>query len=55
MQVANDIVWKRIARGVLTELKRVLPKNEKGRRPRFHDQLELPFEYRPDEDDGKGL
>jgi hypothetical protein len=24
-------------------------------RPRFHDQLELPFEYRPDEDDGKGL
>jgi hypothetical protein len=24
-------------------------------RPRFHDQLELPFEYKPDEDDGKGL
>jgi hypothetical protein len=24
-------------------------------RPRFHDQLELSFEYRPDEDDGKGL
>lgn len=98
--LTTDIVWKRIAPGVLTELKRVLPKNEKGRskgtlsqaltrnigypklrehlgatvaymtvspdypsfiktldahRPRFHDQLELPFEYRPDEDDGKGL
>jgi len=97
---ANDIVWKRIAPGVLTELKRVIPKDAKGRRkanlsqaltrnigypelrehlgatvaymtvspdypifiktldkqrPRFHDQLELPFEYRPDEDDGKGL
>jgi hypothetical protein len=24
-------------------------------RPRFHDELELPFDYRPDEDDGKGL
>jgi hypothetical protein len=24
-------------------------------RPRFNDQLELPFEYRPEEDDGKGL
>jgi len=24
-------------------------------RPRFHDQLELPVEYKPDEDDGKGL
>jgi hypothetical protein len=23
--------------------------------PRYHDQLELPLEYRPDEDDGKGL
>jgi hypothetical protein len=98
--LTTDIVWKRIAPGVLTELKRVLPKNEKGRRkgtlsqaltrnigypklrehlgatvaymtispdypafiktldthrPRFHDQLELPFEYRPDEDDGKGM
>lgn len=98
--LTNDIVWKRIAPGVLTELKRVIPKDAKGRRkanlsqaltrnigypklrehlgatvaymtvspdyptfiktldahrPRFHDQLELPFEYKPDEDDGKGL
>jgi len=98
--LTNDIVWKRIAPGVAKELKRVIPKNSKGRRkatlsqaltrnigypklrehlgatvaymtvspdyptfiktldvyrPRFHDQLELPFEYRPDEDDGKGL
>jgi hypothetical protein len=98
--LTNDIVWKRIAPGVAKELKRVIPKNAKGRRkatlsqaltrnigypklrehlgatvaymtvspdyptfiktldahrPRFHDQLELPFEYRPDEDDGKRL
>ena len=98
--LTNDIVWKRIAPGVAKELKRVIPKNSKGRRkaalsqaltrnigypklrehlgatvaymtvspdyptfiktldthrPRFHDQLELPFEYRPEEDDGKGL
>ena len=98
--LTNDIVWKRIAPGVLKELKRVIPKTASGRRkatlsqaltrnvgypklrehlgatvaymtvspdyptfiktldahrPRFHDQLELPFEYRPDEDDGKGL
>ncbi|KJC34999.1 hypothetical protein UB31_29985 [Bradyrhizobium sp. LTSP849] len=98
--LTNDIVWKRIAPGVLTELKRVIPKDASGRRkatlaqaltrnigypklrehlgatvaymtvspdyptfiktldahrPRFHDQLELPFEYKPDEDDGKGL
>ena len=30
-------------------------KTPDAHRPRFHDQLELPFEYRPDEDDGKGL
>jgi hypothetical protein len=98
--LTNDIVWKRIAPGVLTELKRVIPKTASGRRkatlaqaltrnigypklrehlgatvaymtvspdyptfvktldthrPRFHDQLELPFDYRPEEDDGKGL
>jgi len=98
--LTNDIVWKRIAPGVLAELKRVIPKTASGRRkatlsqaltrnigypklrehlgaavaymsvspdyptfiktldahrPRFHDQLELPFEYRPEEDDGKGL
>lgn len=98
--LTNDIVWKRIAPGVLAELKRVIPKTASGRRkatlaqaltrnigypklrehlgatvaymsvspdyptfvktldahrPRFHDQLELPFEYRAEEDDGKGL
>jgi hypothetical protein len=97
---AGSHVWKRIAPGVLTELKRVIPKNAKGRRkatlsqaltrsigypklrehlgaavaymtvspdyptfiktldahrPRFHEQLEFPFEYRPEQDDGKGL
>ncbi|WP_079587523.1 P63C domain-containing protein [Bradyrhizobium lablabi] len=29
--LTNDIVWKRIAPGVLTELKRVIPKDAKGR------------------------
>jgi hypothetical protein len=24
-------------------------------RPRFNDQFELPFDYRPEEDDGMGL
>jgi hypothetical protein len=24
-------------------------------RPRFEDQMELPFDYRPEEDDGTGL
>jgi hypothetical protein len=24
-------------------------------RPRFNDQFELPFDYRPEDDDGKGL
>jgi P63C domain len=99
--LTNDIVWKRIAPGVLTELKRVIPKTASGRRkanlsqaltrnigypklrehlgaavaaymtvspdyptfiktldahrPRFQDQMELPFDYRPEEDDGRGL
>lgn len=30
--LTNDIVWKRLAPGVLTELKEVLPKDEKGHR-----------------------
>lgn len=30
--LTNDIVWKRLAPGVLTELKKVLPKDEKGHR-----------------------
>lgn len=30
-------------------------KTPDAHRPRFHDQLEFPFEYRADEDDGKGL
>jgi P63C domain len=30
--LTNDIVWKRLAPGVLTELKKVMPKNDKGRR-----------------------
>jgi hypothetical protein len=35
--------------------KRSVIKTLDAYRPRFHDQLELPFEYRPEEDDGKGL
>jgi hypothetical protein len=98
--LTNDIVWKRLAPGVLTELKRIMPKNESGRRkgtfaqaltrnvgypklrehlgavvaymsvsktyldfieklnhfrPRFDDQLDLPFSYEPENDDGRGL
>lgn len=30
--LTNDIVYKRLAPGVLTELKKVIPKNESGRR-----------------------
>jgi hypothetical protein len=30
--LTNDIVWKRLAPGVLSELKKVIPKNESGRR-----------------------
>ena len=30
--LTNDIVWKRLAPGVLEELKRVIPKTESGRR-----------------------
>jgi hypothetical protein len=98
--LTNDIVYKRLAPGVLAELKKVIPKNEAGRRiaalsqaltrnigypklrehlgaviaymtisrdyldfigkldqfrPRFGEQYLLPFDYYPDQDDGKGL
>ena len=98
--LTNDIVWKRLAPGVLTELKKIMPKTESGRRkgtfaqaltrnvgypklrellgavvaymsvsgnykdfistldrfrPRYSDQYELPFDYRPEEDSGQGL
>jgi hypothetical protein len=99
--LTNDIVYKRIAPGVLDELKRVTPKDEETGRlkhklfqrltsnagypklrehlgavvavmklstsysdfinkldhmyPRFDDTLLLPFEYRKDDDDGKGI
>jgi hypothetical protein len=98
--LTNDIVYKRLAPGVLAELKQVTPKNEDGRRkhkyfqrltgnigypklmqhlgsvitimklsndyrgfistldrmhPRYGDTIQLPFEYQPDKDDGKGL
>ena len=98
--LTNDIVYKRLAPGVLAELKQVTPKNEDGRRkhkyfqrltgnigypklmqhlgsivtimklskdyqsfintldqmhPRYGDTIMLPFEYRPEKDDGKGL
>jgi hypothetical protein len=98
--LTNDIVYKRLAPGVLAELKKVTPKNDSGRHkdklfqrltsnkgypklrehlgslktimsfssdwhdfmnklnsrhPRFGEQLDLPFPYMPDKDDGKGL
>jgi hypothetical protein len=98
--LTNDIIYKRLAPGVLVELKKVIPKNEAGRRkaalsqaltknigypklrehlgaviaymtlskdyhdfiekldrfrPRFGEQYVLPFDYEPDQDDGKGL
>jgi hypothetical protein len=98
--LTNDIVVKRLAPGVLAELKKVTPRDEAGRPkhkvfqhltanigypklrehlgaavaimnlsrdyhdfidkldrlyPRFGETLELPFEYRRDADDGKGL
>jgi len=98
--LTNDIVYKRLAPGVLAELKKVIPKTESGRRkgtfsqgltrnigypklrehlgatvaymsvskdypdfiqkldrfrPRFSDQYELPFDYKPEDDDGTGL
>jgi P63C domain len=98
--LTNDVVWKRLAPGVLLELKKVIPKYESGRRkgtlaqgltrnigypklrehlgavvaymtmsrdyfdfiekldqfhPRFGEQYKLPFDYYPDQDDGKGL
>jgi hypothetical protein len=99
--LTNDVVDKRLAPGVLDELKKVIPKNEMtGRRkgtlsqaltrnigypklrehlgaviaymtmskdypdfiekldrfrPRFGEQYVLPFDYEPENDDGKGL
>lgn len=98
--LTNDIVYKRLAPGVLAELKRVTPKSESGRHkdklfqrlttnigypklrehlgsivtamklsddwhefmskvdrlhPRYGETMQLPFEYKKDEDDGKGL
>lgn len=98
--LTNDIVYKRLAPGVLNELKKVMPKSESGRRkgalsqgltrnvgypklrehlgavvaymsvssdyldfirkldqhrPRFGEQYQLPFDYEPEKDSGKGL
>ena len=98
--LTNDIVYKRLAPGVLDELKKVTPRTESGRHkdklfqrltsnrgypklrehlgsvitimsfssdwhdfmaklnhrhPKFGDQLNLPFAYQLDADDGKGL
>jgi hypothetical protein len=99
--LTNDVVYKRLAPGVLDELKKVIPKNEMtGRRkatlsqaltrnigypklrehlgaviaymtmskdypdfiekldrfrPRFGEQYVLPFDYEPENDDGRGL
>jgi hypothetical protein len=98
--LTNDIVYKRLAPGVLSELKKVIPKTESGRRkgalsqaltrnvgypklrehlgaavaymtiskdyrdfiekldrfrPRYSEQYRLPFDYEPEDDDGKGL
>jgi hypothetical protein len=98
--LTNDIVYKRLAPGVLEELKKVIPKTEAGRRkaalsqaltknigypklrehlgatvaymtvskdypdfmeklnkyrPRFGEQYALPFDYEPEQDDGKGM
>jgi hypothetical protein len=99
--LTNDVVYKRLAPGVLAELKKVIPKSETtGRpkaalsqaltrnvgypklcehlgavvaymtmskdypdfiekldrfRPRFGEQYVLPFDYEPENDDGKGL
>lgn len=98
--LTNDIVYKRLAPGVLDELKRVTPKLESGRHknklyqrltnnlgypklrehlgsivtmmklssswhefmerldrlhPRYGETMQLPLEYKKDEDDGKGL
>jgi hypothetical protein len=98
--LTNDIVYKRLAPGVLDELKKVIPKTEAGRRkaalsqaltknigypklrehlgatvaymtvskdypdfmeklnkfrPRYGEQYVLPFDYEPEQDDGKGL
>jgi hypothetical protein len=39
-KVTNDLVYERLAPGVLDELKRVVPKNEKGRpKHRYHRRL----------------
>jgi hypothetical protein len=99
--LTNDIVYKRLAPGVLEELKRVTPRDEETGRhkhklfqrltansgypklrehlggvvavmklsnhydefsyklnqlfPRYDDTMTLPFEYKPAEDDGKGI
>ncbi len=98
--LTNDIIYKRLAPGVLDELKKVIPKSESGRRkgalsqgltknigypklrehlgaavafmkisrdyhdfiskmdthyPRHGEQYLLPFNYEPEQDDGKGL
>jgi hypothetical protein len=98
--LTNDIVYKRLAPGVLEELKRVTPRREDGRHrdklsqrltskigypklrehlgsvvtamklsdrwhdfmekldrlhPRYGETMHLPFDYREEEDDGKGL
>ncbi len=98
--LTNDIVYKRLAPGVLAELQQVTPKTDDGRRkhkyfqkltgnigypklmqhlgsvvtimklskdydsflkildqmhPRYGDTIQLPFEYQPEIDDGKGL
>lgn len=98
--LTNDIVYKRLAPGVLLELKKVTPKTEAGRHkdklfqrltsnrgypklrehlgsvitimsfsenwhdfvsklnrrhPKFGNQLDLPFPYQPEKDDGQGI
>lgn len=98
--LTNDIVYKRLAPGVLEELKKITPRNEAGRHkqklfqrltankgypkltsllgsvttimklskdwqdfmeklnvlhPRYNETMQLPFEYKTDDDDGKGL
>jgi P63C domain-containing protein len=44
--LTNDIVYKRLAPGVLDELKRVTPKNDHGRRKhRYHQRLTANLGY----------
>ena len=46
-RITNDIIYQRLAPGVLDELKKITPKDSKGRRShRFHQRLTENFGYK---------